>query len=273
MSSRSSSPNASSNPRLEGLARLFPEARTQVTSAWWFLAAVVGIVLSVSCSSVTSDASRRPTGGAGVTTPATWMRCGGSHRRPGHGDTARRTGHDRVERHRSADLVAALGELAEIQAAQTADTGTYKYKYADLAQIMSTVRPILARHNLAVTQLVSSTHEGELLVRTVLLHASGESFDMDPLGAKMPVTPQQVGSFISYFRRYQLTGRLGLAVEDDDGQAASKAPKAPAKKASQDPQTAKAMALFRRVGDRRPEATFAVDVAHREAGSGVVERP
>ena len=132
----------------------------------------------------------------------------------------------------AADLVAALGELAEVQAGQTADTGTYKYKYADLAQIMTTVRPILARHNLAVTQLVSSTHEGELLVRTVLLHGSGAEFDMDPLGAKMPVTPQQVGSFISYFRRYQLTSRLGIAVEDDDGQAAAKAVKrGPVKKA------------------------------------------
>ena len=73
----------------------------------------------------------------------------------------------------AADLVAALGELAEVQAQNTADTGTYKYKYADLAQIMTTVRPILAKHNLAVTQLVSSTHEGELLVRTVLLHGVG----------------------------------------------------------------------------------------------------
>ena len=170
----------------------------------------------------------------------------------------------------SADLVAALGELAEIQAAQTADTGTYKYRYADLAQIMSTVRPILARHNLAVTQLVSSTHEGELLVRTVLLHASGESFDMDPLGAKMPVTPQQVGSFISYFRRYQLTGRLGLAVEDDDGQAASKAPKAAVKKAvSKDPQTAKAMALFDELGivDRKQRLRLTSLIVKREVGS------
>ena len=170
----------------------------------------------------------------------------------------------------SADLVAALGELAEIQAAQTADTGTYKYRYADLAQIMSTVRPILARHNLAVTQLVSSTHEGELLVRTVLLHASGESFDMDPLGAKMPVTPQQVGSFISYFRRYQLTGRLGLAVEDDDGQAASKAPKQPAKKAvSKDPQTAKAMALFDELGivDRKQRLRLTSLIVKREVTS------
>jgi len=169
----------------------------------------------------------------------------------------------------SADLVAALGELAEIQAAQTADTGTYKYRYADLAQIMSTVRPILAKHNLAVTQLVSSTHEGELLVRTVLLHASGTEFDMDPLGAKMPVTPQQVGSFISYFRRYQLTGRLGLAVEDDDGQAAAKAPKQPAKKASRDPQTDKAMALFHELGivDRKQRLRLTSLVVKREVGS------
>ena len=66
------------------------------------------------------------------------------------------TGLAAVSKDAAADLVAALGELVEIHAGSEADAGTYKYRYASLGQIMSVVRPVLAAHNLAVSQPVSA---------------------------------------------------------------------------------------------------------------------
>ena len=116
------------------------------------------------------------------------------------------------------DVVAALGELADVTADETADTGTYKYKYASLAGIMRSVRPVLAAHGLCVSQLVSSTDD-RLTVGTTLVHRSGQTFQSGVLTMKLPATPQQLGSLVSYLRRYQLVALLGLAVEDDDARS------------------------------------------------------
>jgi hypothetical protein len=117
------------------------------------------------------------------------------------------------------DVVAALGELSDVTADETADTGTYRYKYASLAGIMRAVRPVLARHGLAVSQLVSSTSD-TLTVGTTLVHRSGLTFPSGVLTMKLPPTPQALGSLVSYLRRYQLVALLGLAIEDDDAKGA-----------------------------------------------------
>ena len=173
----------------------------------------------------------------------------------------------------SADLVAALGELAEVRAEHEVNAGPIKYKYADLAQIMTAVRPVLAKHNLVVMQDVETSDTGDVLVFTTLVHASGETFKGGPLAAKMPPNPQQVGSIISYFRRYQLTARLGIAVEDDDGAAASKGKPAGEKNQNppspQDPQTKKAMALFDqlKVKDRKQRLAMTSAILGRKIAS------
>jgi hypothetical protein len=124
-------------------------------------------------------------------------------------------------------IVAALGELSEIVADETADTGTFRYKYAPLSTIMRTVRPVLAKHGVVIVQLVNSPSDGGmLLVSTQLVHRSGVSLDSGALALKMPQTPQQLGSLISYVRRYQLTSLLGVAIDDDDAQGAQ-APQRP----------------------------------------------
>ena len=123
------------------------------------------------------------------------------------------------------DLVEALGELHEIVAADEADAGKYRYKYASLATIMGEVRPVLARHGLAVVQMPTSS-DGVLSVGTVLVHRSGSSYSSGLLTMRHPVEPQQVGSLISYLRRYQLLALLGLATEDDDAKSAQQAPPA-----------------------------------------------
>ena len=74
-----------------------------------------------------------------------------------------------------ADVVAALGQLAEITADETATTPQYSYRYASLGSIMGHVRPVLAEHHLALSQLVTAS-DGLVSVATQLVHTSGLTF-------------------------------------------------------------------------------------------------
>jgi hypothetical protein len=156
-----------------------------------------------------------------------------------------------------AEIVAALGDMPEIVAEQTADAGTYKYRYADLASIMRAVRPVLAKHGLAVSQPFTSTVE-TVTVETRLLHRSGDTYDGGSVTRPAPPTPQQIGSLVTYLRRYALCALLGIAVDDDDGSSA--APTSPRvartpRRAGQltDAQTRAVMRLFGELGLSGPE--------------------
>jgi len=118
-------------------------------------------------------------------------------------------------------LSKAQGEMEN--ASKTSANPYFKSKYADLAEIINTAKKVLAKNGLAVIQMPSL--EGELVtVETVLLHSSGEWLSNT---AAAPLDPkkhdsQAVGSAITYLRRYSLAAFLGIAQEDDDGNAASK---------------------------------------------------
>lgn len=125
---------------------------------------------------------------------------------------------------------ALAGALAKAQAAyptitrsrevtvQTRTGGKYTFKYAPLDTILEAVRAPLSKNGLAITQLL----DGPDLV-TVLLHESGATLTArSPLPHTDGDTVQQLGSAITYLRRYALQAILGIASEeDDDGNAAS----------------------------------------------------
>lgn len=111
----------------------------------------------------------------------------------------------------------------------------FKSGYASLASVMETVRPILHRHGFAVLQEVGE-RQGRLTLTTTLLHTSGESV-AHRCAHKSSDNIQQVGSAISYLRRYALMAMLGIVGEvDDDGESAeskpAKQPKAVVKKSA-----------------------------------------
>lgn len=99
------------------------------------------------------------------------------------------------------------------------DKSGYGYKYADLAQILDVVRPLLAKHGLSVVQMPGKSDSG-VTVSTMVLHNSGQwiksetQLPMDT-AAKMSAA-QAAGSVITYARRYALAAALGIAQEDDD---------------------------------------------------------
>lgn len=105
-------------------------------------------------------------------------------------------------------------------------------KYADLATVLAAVSPVLSKHGLVVTQTFSPFEGGCTLLRTTLLHASGESVTSD---LPMPSTEGQrnalhaFGAATTYLRRYALLAILNLAAEDDDGDSFGSDQKAVAK--------------------------------------------
>ena len=97
----------------------------------------------------------------------------------------------------------------------------FKRSYADINSIIETVEPILMDCGLILMQPVKDDK-----VYTVIIDIENgdrfESFMTLP-----PITDaQKLGSAVTYFRRYTLVSLLSLQAIDDDGETASKAPKA-----------------------------------------------
>jgi hypothetical protein len=111
---------------------------------------------------------------------------------------------------------------AEIENAQkTATNPHFKSKYADLAEIINTVRPTLTKFGLSVVQIPGFA-EGVVTVETMLLHESGEWIKGTAGAPASKQDAQGVGSAVTYLRRYSLAAVCAIAQEDDDGNAASR---------------------------------------------------
>lgn len=94
-----------------------------------------------------------------------------------------------------------------------------------VSKVLDTCRPILAEHNLVITQLVTVLNDEPTLV-TTLFHKSGQflrsCYPLVKAGVKQANDAQQVGAAITYARRYALTAMLFMAQEDDDAASVGK---------------------------------------------------
>jgi hypothetical protein len=105
----------------------------------------------------------------------------------------------------------------------TSDKAKYTYKYADLADISPEVLPLLAKHGLAWTCKPTMVG-GRFVLLYTLAHSSGQTDSGEwPLVDPARNTPQQLGSAVTYGRRYCLCAVTGIAPgkDDDDAKAAS----------------------------------------------------
>ena len=101
----------------------------------------------------------------------------------------------------------------------------FKSRYADLAACVEAVIDGLNSNGIALIQK-QHPHDGGVSVETIFIHESGEQLSAGILtvpAAKQD--PQGYGSALTYARRYSLMAACGIAPEDDDGNAASKAKK------------------------------------------------
>lgn len=117
----------------------------------------------------------------------------------------------------AAALVAISAEIENPH--KNATNPHFRNRYADLAEIVNTARPITSKHGIAVVQS-PGMEDGMLTVDTLILHTSGEWIRGRAASPLQKSDPQGVGSATTYLRRYSLAGMLGLAQEDDDGEGA-----------------------------------------------------
>lgn len=103
-------------------------------------------------------------------------------------------------------------------AAKGAANPFFKSKYADLGSVMEACKEALNNEGITILQPVTITAEGKHAVETVLLHESGE-FISSVMALELTKTNMQdLGSAISYARRYSLQSLVFIPAEDDDGE-------------------------------------------------------
>lgn len=130
---------------------------------------------------------------------------------------------------RSASIKELAAALAKAQAEMTSakrdsNNPHFKSRYADLASVWDAARPALTKHGLSIAQFTEPSQRDEVIVETTLMHESGEWISGR---IAIPVDKQNAhgyGSALTYCRRYALAAAVGIAPEDDDGNAASQAP-------------------------------------------------
>lgn len=139
------------------------------------------------------------------------------------------------------NLIKAIADFQQDCPVILKDTSGYGYKYADLTQIDSVIKPLLKKHGLAYVQPLMDDK-----IKTILFHVETgeqieslctipfESIKYEPVviettknnvtekktkyiiaGFEGMNTAQAYGSLITYFRRYTISSLLGLITDKD----------------------------------------------------------
>lgn len=104
------------------------------------------------------------------------------------------------------------------------DTEGYNYKYFDINQLLDHLLPELEKQNLTLLQPVVA-REGINYLHTILIDTGADDHSQIETSIRLPdnVKPQDMGSAITYYRRYSLVSLFALRAEDDDAQKAQSA--------------------------------------------------
>jgi hypothetical protein len=127
------------------------------------------------------------------------------------------------------ELAPALSKLQSSISNPVKDAKAHHSRYASFPSVLNTIRPHLAENGLSIVQtsrkdeLYGSMH---VIVTTRLLHSSGQWIQEDissAINMKAQNSIQDMGSLISYLKRYAIQGLVLIAGDDDDdGEAAAR---------------------------------------------------
>ena len=127
------------------------------------------------------------------------------------------------------ELAAALSKLQSSISNPAKDAQAHHSKYASFPMILNTIRPHLEKNGLAIIQ---TSHKAEryghvcVIVTTRIVHSSGQFIEEEistAINSQAKNTVQEMGSLISYMKRYAIQGMVLIAGdEDDDGEAAAR---------------------------------------------------
>lgn len=117
-------------------------------------------------------------------------------------------------------LVAFQKELPSVSKGNTAKAGSFSYKYADLTDVTEKIMPLLSKHGLAF--YAAPTMSGDRFVLAYgLVHISDDHVITGEYPLPSHGSPQEIGSAITYARRYSLVAVTGVAPGGDDDDAAA----------------------------------------------------
>lgn len=113
-------------------------------------------------------------------------------------------------------LAAFQSEMPEIKLDSKVQVKTksghqYEFEYATLQNIMKKVLPVLTKNGLAISQIFTGS-----ALQTTLMHKSGQSIKSTTPVDVSNGSMQEIGSRITYMRRYQLSPLLGIVADADD---------------------------------------------------------
>lgn len=116
----------------------------------------------------------------------------------------------------STALALVQGEV--LNAKKSRENTHFKTKYADLVEVTDACRPALARHLIAWIQTPMLDDQGNMFLRTKLIHGpSGQFVQADyPLAAAAKAAAQAKVGELTYARRASLSCMVGVASENDD---------------------------------------------------------
>ena len=109
-------------------------------------------------------------------------------------------------------------------ALKTSTNPHFRSKYVDLAVCVEAALDALKNHGFAWIQKTHDCENG-VKVEPIFMYESGEQISGGVIS--VPADKQNAqgyGSALTYARRYSLMAACGIAPEDDDGNAATKAP-------------------------------------------------
>ena len=117
----------------------------------------------------------------------------------------------------AAAYVAAIARTRDVVA--DAENPFHKNSYATLGAHISATKAIFAQHNLAIVQFPYGD-ANQVGVNTMVLHKDGGYIqNYITLPVADGVKGQDVGSLVSYLRRYAIASVANLATSDDDAEA------------------------------------------------------
>lgn len=101
----------------------------------------------------------------------------------------------------------------------------FRSKYADLGSVWEACREALASNGLSVIQTLMYNETGAPNLVTTLGHSSGQWMKSIMALPTQKTGPQELGSCLSYCRRYMLASMVGVYSDavDDDAEAVSRA--------------------------------------------------
>lgn len=133
-----------------------------------------------------------------------------------------------IEKSEKIDLIAmALMKFQSEIGAVYKNDKNYQNKFANINQVIETIKGPMIKNGLAITQHPGNCPDGSIGLYTILMHTSGQyiqSFFSSKIVEKPDIGKncQDHGKLITYYRRYAMLAALNLATTDDDDGLKSK---------------------------------------------------